>query len=590
MNGSSGTEAKEKKTRRAYPALWFVGILFGLQVLIILIFREGSYVQVHDNLDLFVPHFRMMRLNNGFHAKNALMPMLHGVNRDLLGSEFQLYPLLFNLLPTSMAYFAGYLLKILVGFGSFILLSREMLGKRFRRYRAIIIPVAAAYGMLPVFPAYGIAFTSVPLIIWLLLRLYRAKTPKEQLFLYIGIFCYPLLSYFSYHGFFILAYMVAAILIIWPVKTKFPFRILIATCILALGYMAWEYRLFGAMLFDDTVTIRSSMVHAQASAPEALGYAVSEFFMASFHSQDDHTYFILPIVLIGLVLINAGHIRNRKAKRILTEPVNLLLGWIIFNCLIFGFYQNAAFRGLVETIVPKLTGFEFARTAYFNTFLWYAELLLVLMRLFDLGKKPLKKLACAAACIAALIVMFVPQVYNDFYSTCYNYAYQFIKKKESSGLNYREFYSEALFGQIKNDLNYQGEWAAAYGLHPGVLIYNGISTVDGYLGMYPQSYKETWREVISPALENSPSLREYFDNWGARVCLYSGSDENTYAPLRELKLEDPRLCADTSKLRELECRYIFSRIEFSNAYAEGLTLVGCFSGYDSPYTIYVYSL
>ena len=94
MNGSSGTEAKEKKTRRADPALWFVGILFGLQVLIILIFREGSYVQVHDNLDLFVPHFRMMRLNNGFHAKNALMPMLHGVNRDLLGSEFQLYPLL----------------------------------------------------------------------------------------------------------------------------------------------------------------------------------------------------------------------------------------------------------------------------------------------------------------------------------------------------------------------------------------------------------------------------------------------------------------------------------------------------------------
>ena len=36
---------------------------------------------------------------------------------------------------------------------------------------------------------------------------------------------------------------------------------------------------------------------------------------------------------------------------------------------------------LFETLIPPLTGFQFNRTLYFNTFLWYALLFLVLKRL-----------------------------------------------------------------------------------------------------------------------------------------------------------------------------------------------------------------
>ena len=111
-----------------------------------------------------------------------------------------------------------------------------------------------------------------------------------------------------------------------------------------------------------------------------------------------------------------------------------------------------------------------------------------------------------------------------------------------------------------------------------------------YLGMYSQEYKEKWEKIIAPALEGSPSLKSYFEGFGARVCLYSGSDENTYAPLRVMELNDNRLMVDLDELKSLDCKYIFSRIEFSNADEIGIALIGAYEDESSPYTIYVYTL
>ncbi len=344
------------------------------------------------------------------------------------------------------------------------------------------------------------------------------------------------------------------------------------------------------MLGDKTVTIRTTMDHGDLTFAQAMKTAFDEFVNASFHSEDSHTYIVLFVVLIGIILINLGHLRSGRAARILTEPANLVMLWIIFNVLIFGLYQFAPFRHLFEMLVPPLTGFEFARTAYFNTFLWYAELLIVLTRLYDTQKPNLIVLANAIAALSVLVVMFVPQVYNDFYYTCYNQAYKVIKHKETSTVNYNEFYSAELFEEIKEDIGYSGEWSASYGFHPAILNYNGISSVDGYLGMYAQDYKDKWARVIEPAFPGSPSLASYFLGWGARVNLISASDENTYAPLRVMDPEDKRLICNMDELRSLDCRYIFSRIEISNAAETGLTLKGEYTHTKSPYTIYVYEL
>ncbi|WP_024865412.1 DUF6044 family protein [Butyrivibrio sp. FCS014] len=570
--------------------MYLTGTLLLIQAAVFLVFRGDSYFQIHDNLDLFMGHYEMLKKWNLWFAHGVDAPILHGVSRDLFGSEFNLYNMFYILLPSYCAYLAGYAAKIAIGIFSFNLLAKDIYKERYNNYKPLVIVIATAYGLIPVFPTYGIAFTSVPLIIFFLRKLYYANTFKEQLPWYLAVFCYPFVSYFSYHGFFILCYMVVAVIILWVKDKKFPVSTFVSIVVLSLGYVLFEYRLFGAMLGSDTVTIRTTMDHGDLTFGQAMKTAFDEFVNASFHSEDSHTYIVLGVVLAALVLINARYIRDGKAKRILTDPINLVMLWIIFNVLIFGLYQFAPFRHLFEMLVPPLTGFEFARTAYFNTFLWYAELLLVCVRMYGLGKKKMRLLANVIAVLAVLVVMFVPQVYNDFYYTCYNQAYKIIKHKETSTVNYNEFYSADLFEDIKDEIGYNGEWAASYGFHPAVLNYNGIASVDGYLGMYAQEYKDKWQKVIEPAFPGSPSLADYYMGWGARVNLISANDENTYAPLRVMDPEDKRLIANMDELRSLDCKYIFSRFGISNASEIGLNLVGKYTDESSPYTIFVYEL
>ena len=570
--------------------IYLTGALLLIQAAVFLVFRGESYFQIHDNLDLFMAHYEMLKKAGIWFAHGVNAPILHGISRDLFGSEFNLYNIFYILLPSYWAYLAGYAAKIAVGIFSFTLLSGDIYKERYEKYRPLILVIATAYGMIPVFPTYGIAFTSVPLIIYFLRRLYFEKDLKKRLPWYVAVFFYPLVSYFSYHGFFILSYMVLAVIILWIRDREFPKSTFLSIVILSLGYILLEYRLFGAMLGDDTITIRTTMDHGNLTFGQAMRTAFDEFVNASFHSEDSHTYVVLAVVLIGIVIINASLIRKGQAVKILTEPVNLVMLWIIFNVLIFGLYQFAPFRHLFEMLIPPLTGFEFARTAYFNTFLWYAELLLVCVRMYDCGKKNLALLANLIVTLSVLVVMFVPQVYNDFYYTCYNQAYKVIKHKETSTVNYNEFYSVKLFEKIKEDIGYDGEWSASYGMHPAILNYNGIASVDGYLGMYAQEYKDKWTKVIEPAFEGSPSISSYFLGWGARVNLISASDENTYAPLRVMDLKDRRLICNMDELKSLDCRYIFSRIEFSNADEIGISMMGGYTDSSSPYTIYVYRI
>ncbi len=570
--------------------MYLTGTLLLIQAAVFLVFRGESYFQIHDNLDLFMGHYEMLKKAHLWFAHGVDAPILHGVPRDLFGSEFNLYNFFYIVLPTYWAYLAGYAAKIAIGMLSFILLAKDIYKERYENYKPLVIVIAAAFGMIPVFPTYGIAFTSVPFIVLFLRKLYFSQSFKERLPWYVAVFFYPLISYFSYHGFFILSYMVCAVIILWIRDKKFPKSTFASIVVLSLGYILLEYRLFGQMLGTDTVTIRTTMDHGNLSFGQAMATAFSEFVNASFHSEDSHTYIVLGVVLIALVLINIGHVRAGKAKEILTDPINLVMLWIIFNVLIFGLYQFAPFRHLFEMLLPPLTGFEFARTAYFNTFLWYAELLLVCIRMYDYGKKNLKLLANVIVTLAVVVVMFVPQVYNDFYYTCYNQAYKVIKHKETSTVNYNEFYSAKLFEKIKDEIDYNGEWSATYGFHPAILNYNGIASVDGYLGMYAQEYKDKWTRVIEPAFEGSPSLASYFVGWGARVNLISADDENTYAPLRVMDPEDKRLIANMDELRSLDCKYIFARFEISNAAEIGLKLIGSYTDESSPYTIYVYEL
>lgn len=570
----------------------FAAALLG-EAAVFLFFGEGSYIAVHDNLDLFMGHFQAMKHWNVFFAHNAEVPILGGITRDYLSSEFNLYNILFYLLPPFAAYMCGYFLKILIAEGSVLLLAKDVYGGNYKKYEPAAVIIGLIYGLLPLFPAYGIAFASIPLAVLLLRRIYRGESRWDYLFLFL----YPLLSYFSYFGFFILGYLVLAIVILavrdygWREKRRTSFlravswRLAAALLILSAGYILFEYRLFGEMLFSDVVTMRSTMAEDNFTAGQIVSSIWEVFYQAIFHAQPSHTRFVLPLCMLFLVYRIFCFLREKRPGKIMTDSFCLVIYFILGNCLVYGFYYWGGLRRLFETLVPPLKGFQFNRTVFFNPFLWYAALFLLVKYLIDKRKQWLGYLV---SLIALVVVVMTPAVYNDFYYTCYYNAYRIVKNTQVENLNYREFYSEKLFEEIKEDIGYHGEYGAAYGMHPAVLSYNGIATLDGYLGFYPQEYKEQFGAMIAPATQRVEEWNTYFWDWGARAYLYSGSGENTWNAIRTMTTADDRLYIDGDMFRRLGGKYLFSRMKISNDKELGFTLIGIYTQEESPYTIYVY--
>ncbi len=585
---------------RLLTGYWYavIPVLFAAgAALMYLIFGEGSYIAVHDNLDLFVAQMQMMKQTGSFFAQGAEVPFLGGISRDNLPSEWSLYTMLYMILPSFAAYVTGYLLKIGISILSVWLLARDWYGEKYRKYRPLIVLFGFTYGILNLFPAFGIAFASIPLAVWILGRIYRQPSWKW----YLCLFCYPFLSYFSYFGFFILAYLTVGILWLWIRDKRLSRSLTGGLFVLGAGYAVFEYRLFATMLLGDEVTIRSTMVEADLGAGEILSQILDVWMYGMFHAESLHHYLVLWVCMGYFAGCNLRRLFRWRGREILHDSYNLLILLTLFNSLIYGLYYWGDFRRLIAALIPQLEGFQFNRTIFFNPLIWYGAFFMVLQRIYDLaaeqqcsgGSKKetagrlLRGAVYGLALLSAGIILLSPTRYNDLRMTAQNKALEILKGKEADAFSYEEFYSEAVFEELKQQLEYQGEWAAAYGFHPAVLEYNGIATLDGYLGFYAQSYKEAFRKIIAPALEQVEASRIYYDDWGARAYLYSGSEDSAVSTYKSWQPADYRLTMDPEAFRELEGRYIFSRIPLENAAELGLELAAEAAG--EAYTVYVYT-
>ena len=145
-----------KKICRMLMLKWY-WLLFAAVVLgeaaVFLFFGEGSYIATHDNLDLFMGHFQAMKHWNAFFGHGVTVPILGGISRDYLSSEFSLYNILFYCLPPFAAYMCGYFLKILIAAGSVILLAKDIYREEYKKYEPAAVITGLIYGLLPLFPA-----------------------------------------------------------------------------------------------------------------------------------------------------------------------------------------------------------------------------------------------------------------------------------------------------------------------------------------------------------------------------------------------------------------------------------------------------
>lgn len=546
-------------------------------------FGDRIYAGIHDNLDLHVLDLHLLSENNLFFSHDGVLPKLDGISRDYFFSEWSAYSWLYMLLPTEYAYITGYLLKTVLGVWFSLLLAKYVLKDKYHNYRHLLVLCAFAFGSLPLYSVFSWYFVSIPLVVYLLLRIY--DTPHIKW--YIALFFYPLLSYFTFFGVFILGYLV--LVVIWRSlrDKKLCKSLLIAVPVLALGYVVMEYRLFSVMLFSDVATIRDTMVMENWSIAEVMRQIGVTFAEGIFHAQACQKWFVMPLCLIAFLVINVQLIRKKMYAQMGKEPLNQVLGFIVFNCIVYGLYGFEPVRSFIETLLPVIKGLQLNRTIYFNTFLWYVASFLVLAKLWDAKKQ---RVAVLLAFVSIAIVFVTPERYNDFYNTCFNHVYELVKGKESNNLDFSEYYSVELMEEIKEDIAYDGEKCVAYGLNPAVLEYSNIWTLDGCISYYTQEYKEQFRKLIAPALEKNESSRVYFDDWGARAYIYSASSEDVYSMLYHYEIEDKNLYMDVKQFKKMGGTYIFSRIDLANAKELGLTLKGIYEHENSPFVVYLYEI
>lgn len=324
------------------------------------------------------------------------------------------------------------------------------------------------------------------------------------------------------------------------------------------------------------------------SAGEILATIGDVFANGMFHAQSVHTFLVLPVCMIYFLYLNIRYIRVQNAGGIFHDLYNLLMLILVFNSVIYGIYNWEGFRTFIEALCPPLTGWQFNRTIFFSPFIWYAAFFLVLKRFYDSRKRFARAAANVLAAGAVFVIVISGTRYNDLYHTCVDQLYRILKGVATDQIGFGEFYSEELFEKAKKDIGYNGQWSAAYGFYPAVLEYNDIATLDGYLGFYSQNYKEAFRKVIAPALERVEESRIYFDDWGARAYLYSGSEVTSVNISRSYAAEPQMLYIDTDAFKALSGHYIFSRVELINAREAGFVLLGVYTDQNSPYTLYVY--
>ncbi|MCR5102373.1 MAG: YfhO family protein, partial [Butyrivibrio sp.] len=565
---------------------WYYILIIAILIIEALTFiiagEAHTYIGVHDNLDIHIADYKLLKDNNAFFSHNITLPLLGGIDRNFLLSEFYLYAVLYMIFPNFAAYIIGYFLKIFIALFSGILLGKDLLKESYKKYEWIVVLFSFIYGLLPLYPAFSFAFASLPLLVWLIRKVLSENKPIY----YILLFLYPTLSYFTFFGPFIIGYLF--IFFLWKTfkEKRFCIPVFISMILISLGYILIEYRLFLLIFTSGEATIRDTMQEDNLSIAGIISTSLEVFKNSIFHSEDLHRVVVLPLVLVALIVINGLYIYKKQYKKILSDPFNLIFLFICFNCIIYGLYHSESVRTLFETLVPPLKGWQYNRTVFFNPLLWYIEAAIIVKRLFDHTKK---YIAVIVTIIILLSVMGTQSLYNDFYNTVYVNAWQTIKNEKSETLSYGEFYSTSLFESIKEDINYDGEYSVAYGFHPAVLSYNEISTLDGCLSYYYQSYKESFRNIIAPALETSEVARDYYDNWGARAYIFSGTVDSIWSPERTKEVDDHNLMIDIDAFKELGGVYIFSRIEIDNATDLGLTLEGTYTDNESPYTIYLYS-
>lgn len=559
----------------AIPIVVFIFMFFPY-----ILFGENCVITIHDNLDSNIPWAKYERENHYYFSLNTPSSVMNNLPVIYFGGlSFHFRHIINCVFPPFLAYTINFVVATLLGFFSMYYLQKLIFGEK---YRLTIILTSLMFSCLPCFPGFRLDISVIPCAAFLFFHV--VKYTKKNLWLLA--FFYPFLSSFVGTGLFVCGLWLLGFIIVSVCNRKIHWQLFFSFLLLCLGTVLVNFRLFYMRLMLHEPLNRDFFSVASVNFYDSF----KNFIMYGYyHASSLQRKIILPFSILtafcGFSILFADCDFSIKAlyKRIPQELKILITCFILI--FVFSFIaslQEAGFISkILKVICPPLAGFSFARFFMFNCVLWYIVFSCSAIYCY---KEKFSRIF-AVICMLAQLALICGS--TDFYAD----SAKSWKKNivGSKSISWREFYSEDLFQEIKEAIDYKGEAVCAFGYHPSVLMYNKFNCIDGYISVYPYKDMVLWHNLMAPEFEHNEGARIYFDGWGGRRYIYS--DKLSYEPTVEKEHDPVNFDVDMNILRnEYGCRYVLSRAEIANASKQGLQLRGIFDSNESLYRIFVYEL
>ncbi len=555
-------------SRTAYHLLAIACTALLLAALLPLLLRGwDAVVTVHDQLDgEFLYLVLLARTGTLFHGNAVLPQVMNGLPRRALRSGFDATAWWFAALPPFRAFVANYVTVHLTAFaGMYLLLRRHVLPGRNRPEPLLL---ATAFAVVPFYTLYGLSVAGQPLLLFALLNIGKNRSRWFDWAILIGV---PFYSQLVLSGLFIV--VAAGLLGAWWIATgrTLPARYWAACVVLAAGYVATAEPLIQGFLSGSFVSHRVEFRLAGFRDASLHGLANRAWSLLS--ATQYHTGAFTTIPIIVCAAIAAAWSRSARTLRLMTA----LGAAILLIVVTYAVYE--------PVVIPRLGRIVPAARLVHERFYWLLPVLWFV--LLGAAARALRRHGRAGLALVGL--------------TCIVVAADALRRSDEFVCNvglacpgmptFRQFFAPGLFARIDSTIGRpQSEYrVVSVGLHPAIAQFNGFYTLDSYQSNYPLAYKHRFRAVIAGELARSARLRQYYDDWGSRVYVFSSElrsllmPKNSVRPIQELQI-------NTGALREMGAGYLISAAAIRNAPALGLVPMGVFESPTSFWRLHLYRI
>lgn len=565
----------QNKKRIILPVLGVLAVsLIGM---IYVLLGQGSYVQVHDQMDGEI-------LNYMYQAKylgqgDVIPEFMNGMDKSSMTPPAPLVVLLYKLLPPFAAYVAVQWLVVVIGF-----LGMYFLCKHLGMQSEIGFLAGVLFAYIPFYPTYGLAALGQPLLLLCYLKLIKGEKVWISL---VGIIFYGVMSSLTLVGFvWVILGMLHVLYLLYKKQVTEMCRSMGAVALLTVTYVCTNLDLFTSLLGSGFTTHREEMVLKPTLG--LFGKLWELLFTGGSYSP---TYAALP--LGGAVfMICIGAVRKSDGSKMRSRRLAALL-WAILALSVLAVLWNAGpVVELRNVIGGMVTYFQADRVYWIFPFLWMMVFALTLEYAVYMVSC-YKDYPVKAILYAISVLLFLFQGAFIFRDCTLNKNIRLLLVDGYEQVTWESFYMEDVFGEIAAAVapDRDSYSVVSMGIYPSVALYNGFTCADGYSNNYDLAYKHSFRKIMAKELEKNSAVRAYFDDWGNRCYLATAQRGFDAMVEKESGFYYKNPDFDLNAMENMNIRYIFAAAPVEGASYEAMLVEGSpFSSESSYYEVWIYDL